>query len=207
MQRTVPVAITMAVGCVMVAKFFFEDVPALHWLGGELEAWATIIAAMAFVLGLVNLLRVNGRVVLARGRDWPYKLALLAALLFVLIAGIAGFHTGRDALFHWMYEYVFTPLSATMFSLLAFFIASAAFRAFRARTWEAGLLLAAGVIVMLGRVPLGNVMTGGMAGDVSVWILNQPGLAGQRAIVIGAALGMTGAGVRILLGIERPYLR
>ncbi len=58
--------------------------------------------------------------------------------------------------FDWIFNHVFVALDATMFSLLAFFIASAAFRAFRARTPEATALLIAGCIMMIGRVPFGE---------------------------------------------------
>jgi len=65
-----------------------------------------------------------------------------------------GFYPGSYV--KWIYQYIYTPLSATMFALLAFFVASASYRAFRIRNFEATLLLVAGVLLMLGRVPLGN---------------------------------------------------
>ena len=64
--------------------------------------------------------------------------------------------TKTDSLFNWMFFQVFTPLSATMFALLAFLVASASYRAFRIRNFEATLLLVAGIIIMIGRVPIGS---------------------------------------------------
>ena len=70
-----------------------------------------------------------------------------------------GPHVNQDgSLFSWMYKKIFTPLSATMFALLAFFVASASYRAFRIRNFEATLLLVAGIILMLGRVPVGELI-------------------------------------------------
>jgi hypothetical protein len=102
-------------------------------------------------------------------------------------------------------------MQSTMFSLLAFFIASAAFRAFRIRTVEAGLLAAAALIVMLGRVPIGNVATQWLPEPVRLlamqeWIMEIPQNAAKRAILIGAALGVMATGLRVILGIERSYL-
>ncbi len=62
----------------------------------------------------------------------------------------------KDSLFNWMFFKVFTPLTATMFALLAFLVASASYRAFRIRNFEATLLLVSGIIIMLGRVPIGS---------------------------------------------------
>lgn len=212
MRRELPIAITILVGLLMVLKFFFESVPWIYAAADEMEKWGMVIGAFAYVLGGLNLLRVNGRVIVRGGGEAPYKAALVAALVAMTAVGLVEFHLpgrrelGEGTIFHWFYRYAFTPLSAAMFALLAFFIASAAFRAFRARNLHATLLLAAGVTVMLGRVPLGNLLTGGIAGEAQRWIMNNPSLAGQRAIIIGAALGMVAAGLRILLGIDRPYL-
>ena len=48
---------------------------------------------------------------------------------------------GSGSMFWWFYEYAFKPLTSTMFAMLAFYVASAAFRAFRAKNFEAILLL------------------------------------------------------------------
>jgi hypothetical protein len=105
----------------------------------------------------------------------------------------------------WLYDHVFVPCDATMFALLAFFIASAAFRAFRARNVEAALLLAAAIVVMVGRVPIGRALSSFMP-QISDWIIDVPNNAGRRAIMIGAALGAIATGLRVILGLERSHL-
>ena len=119
-----------------------------------------------------------------------------------------------------VFEGIYDPLQATMFSLLAFFMASAAYRAFRAKTTEATLLLFAAFLVMLGRVPIGaevgsliDAILPFLPGDGSTWfgdisgyIMTVLNATGQRAIMIGAALGMVAASVRIWIGLESEHL-
>jgi hypothetical protein len=94
-------------------------------------------------------------------------------------------------------------MQSTMFALLAFYVASASYRAFRARSFHAALLLVAGVIVMLGRVPLGEII--GLH-HLSSWILDYPNLAAKRGILMGVGLGMVATAIKIIVGIERTYL-
>jgi hypothetical protein len=109
---------------------------------------------------------------------------------------------------------MFTPLSAAMFSLLGFFVASASYRAFRAKTREATLLLVAAFIILLGRTPMGHYITGWLPDalnwlhipNLSNWILSFPNAAGQRAIMIGIALGIVSTSLKLILGIERTHL-
>lgn len=105
----------------------------------------------------------------------------------------------------WVYNHVFDPCNSTMFALLAFFIASAAFRAFRARNTEAALLLGAAIIIMLGRAPIGRAMSDSLP-LIADWILDVPNNAGRRAIMMGSALGAIATGLRIILGLERSHL-
>ena len=105
----------------------------------------------------------------------------------------------------WFYDHIFFPCNATMFALLAFFIASAAFRAFRARNTEAALLLGAAIIVLLGRAPIGRLIHDSLP-EITNWIIDVPNNAGRRAILIGAALGAIVTGLRVLLGMERQHV-
>jgi hypothetical protein len=147
-----------------------------------------------------------------------------------------GFHVARPGatVFNWLFDYVQVPLDATMFSLLAFFIASAAFRAFRARTVEATLLLLAASIVILGLTPpflylwervfslvpagywedwgrmpvIGPVLAAlpDLPAQAKTWILSVPNMAMRRAILLGIGLGGVAQSFRIIFGIERTYL-
>jgi hypothetical protein len=111
--------------------------------------------------------------------------------------------TGR--VYTWIYDHVFSPCNATMFALLAFFIASAAFRAFRARNVEAGLLLGAAILIMIGRVPIGRALSPAFPA-IAEWIVDIPNNAGRRAIMMGAALGAIATSLRVILGLERSHL-
>jgi hypothetical protein len=98
-----------------------------------------------------------------------------------------------------------------MFSMLAFFVGSASYRAFRARNLHATLLLLSGFLVMGGRVPLLDRISGAFTdtpifSNLANWIMNYPNSAGQRAILIGIALGIMSSSLRVILGIERSHV-
>lgn len=212
MKRELPLFLTAVIGLFMILSFFvphqFVSVPA-----DFLQQCAVIVVAFGYVLGGANVLQVNFDGIYKRQTDWPYKIVLVVSLLVTLFFGIKEGRTWQDtsSVSMWIYNQLYSPMSATMFSLLAFFIASAAFRAFRIRTVEAGLLAAAALIVMLGRVPIGDVMTQWLPeplrlGAVQDWIMNFPQNAAKRAVLIGAAMGVMATGLRVILGIERSYL-
>lgn len=210
MRKTIPLAVTFAVGVFMVGEFFVPHWT-YRWIAAEFLEWGLILAAAAFVLGLVNLVQVNLPKVLRREKDWLYKAVMLVSLAVTLGAGLFKSETGDNIAHHvytWVYDFLFVPLSATMFALLAFFIASAAFRAFRARNIEAALLLGAAIIVMVARVPIGEQLplVGERLPQFMNWIMDVPNTAARRAIFVGAALGAVATGLRVILGIERTHL-
>ncbi len=124
----------------------------------------------------------------------------------VEVAGDPPLLWGRGGrVFVWIYDHVFDPCNSTMFALLAFFVASAAFRAFRARNVEAALLLGAAILVMLGRAPLGGAVSS-VFPDFAQWLIDIPNNAGRRAIMMGAAIGAIATALRVIVGLERSHL-
>lgn len=211
LRRELPLLITLVVGLFMVVGLF---VPERHFTAGrtEFEAWAIIIRAFAVVLGVANIARISTLRISRREAGWIYHIPLLIGLFFMMAIGIMGtwvsvpfFGIVEGTLFNDLYNNVYVPMQGTMFALLAFYIASAAFRAFRVRSFEAGLLALAAVLVMLGRVPIGAVIWDQLPG-VADWIMNVPNNAAKRAILIGAALGAIATGLKVILGLERNYL-
>lgn len=181
----------------------------------ELLNWGRIVAAFALVLGVQSLLRTHTEKIQRQRHDWPYSVVAIGSFVLMVVIGIFfGYERGTG--FDWVFRHVQVPLDATMFSLLAFFIASAAFRTFRARSTEATLLLIAAIVVMLGRVPETLIVVFGQSGvgewlhatmpDVSEWIMNFPTVAAKRGIIFGVALGSIATALRIILGIERSHL-
>ncbi|MGC9365473.1 MAG: hypothetical protein ACP5FK_00310 [bacterium] len=203
MKRMIPLFITFASGFLIIMSFFIPHYP-VGELTNIMKEWYMVVAVFAMILGILNLFKVNAHKLIKLKPGWWYALILISALIFMIIAGwIGGMEEG--SWFDFLFKFVYTPLNATMFSLLAFFVASASFRAFRARNIDAGLLLIAAILVMLGRVPLGNLISSYLP-VIQSWIMEYPNTAGQRAIMIGAALGVIATSLRIIIGIERSYL-
>jgi len=212
MKRELPLLMTAVIGIFMILSFFVPH----HLVGvpaDYLQQCAVIVVAFGYVLGGANALRVNLEGIARRQPEWPYKLVLVVSLIATVVVGLADGRRwqepGTASMF--LYNQMYSPMQGTMFSLLAFFIASAAFRAFRIRTVEAGLLAAAALIVMLGRVPVGDALTSWLPESVRMsavqeWIMNVPQNAAKRAILMGAAMGVMATGLRVILGIERSYL-
>lgn len=210
MRTQFPLAITFVTGFLIIVGFFIPHEP----IGGiqtSFLQWYGIIAGFTMVVGLFSLARGHTRKIIKLAPGFGYSITLMIAMLSTLIAGFYSIIRYGDPFkpgvpFVWYYWHIFVPLSATMFSLLAFFIASAAYRAFRARTFAATLLLIAGALVMIGRVPVGDILWSKFP-VIAEWIMEIPQMSAKRGILIGVALGMVVTSLRILLGIERTYLK
>ncbi|MCP4583057.1 MAG: hypothetical protein GY839_15720 [candidate division Zixibacteria bacterium] len=217
MKTTLPVIIAFLSGFVMIVAFFFNpEASSIGMLEPEVLSWVTIVGGFTLLLGVVSIVRVNYSAVKRKNDGWGYKLATLISVFAMAIPAMIPvswspvFGTGTGSIYDWLFNYLDAPMMSTMFAMLAFYIASAAFRAFRARTTEATLLLVTAVLVMLWRVPMGEAFLRNIHASIpdliNTYVMNGANMAVQRGIIIGAALGAAAMSLRIMLGIERTYM-
>ncbi|MBN1233130.1 MAG: hypothetical protein JXA60_07250 [Candidatus Coatesbacteria bacterium] len=216
MKTTIPLIIVL-VGGIIGIIFQFIPHEFVQTINDEILNYFRVLSFFALPLGIVSILMVHTGKIRRKAQHWQYSIILILTIFFMIVTGFV-FGTDRfdprlanygwNTIFMFMFQQVQIPIESTMFSLLAFYISTAAYRAFRARSKEATILLVASLIVMLGQVSVGQMIP--IIGDyipvISNWIMSNPNMAAKRGILLGVALGMLGTSLKIILGIERAYL-
>jgi hypothetical protein len=197
-------------GLVVLLGYLFPGRLLIQYQGRVVEwrdvlvEWAVIVAAFAFLLGIFNILRVHGGRIGHRRQGWPYSLVLLLVMVVAWIppllpVGIPGQETLDRAVF----DYVISPVGASLGALVVFTLALAAFRLLRVRRGAGAVLFLLTVaVVLLGSVPFIGLEW--LAG-IRDWIINVPGMAGMRGLLLGVALGTVITALRVLVVSERPH--
>jgi hypothetical protein len=217
-RATIPLLLVFALGLLAFALQFIPH-PDSARIQEEINSWFKIIGGFGLFIGAYSLLHMHVTRIRRKLQGWGYSVFVFLGAAGMLVAGLYNEGTGPlqdittgQTWYDWGYEYILIPSSATIFSILAFFMASAAFRTFRARNLAAALLLTAAVIVMFGRVPVSEWVSLKLFGNKDVFgtatdlIMEGPNLAAKRGILLGISLGVISQSLRILLGIERSYL-
>lgn len=201
MRKEIPLIITflMAMLAFIPSVFQITEFDVRGWVDDKFIAMECVMLLM----GAINLTRIHASNIRRRRNYWMASVVLLVALYGYIFLGI--YETTQGEHFDWIYMNILEPINTTMFALIAFYIASAAYRAFRVRSAEATVLLVAGIIVMLARAPIGEAIWSQFP-VIGSWIMDIPNTAAMRAIGLGASLGGYATLIRVLLGLERSHL-
>ncbi len=187
-----------------MAVQYFLTAPVANAAYRAILGWIQIVFAVALVAGVISVVRLHLKQLGRRRNQRVYSATLLGGAALMTILGFAG-GVEQGSPFLWIFEHWQAPMQSTVFSLLAFYVASAAYRGFRARSAESAALVVAALIVLLGRVPIGEWLLPFLPSSAD-WILNVPALAAKRAVLIGIGLGMVATSLKVIAGIERSYL-
>lgn len=200
-RRWIPVVVASVTALLVLLGYLFPTIPVLaHWRGSLVE-WAVIVAAFAFALGLFNILRVHGGRVFRRGQRGGHSLVLLIA---ALVAWVPPVLYGPSSLpSQRLLEYAIGPVGASLAALIVFALALAAFRLLRTRRGVGALFFVLiAVLALLGSAPLAGLE---WMAEIRAWIVNVPGTAGMRGLLLGVALGTVMTALRVVLGTDRPH--
>jgi len=196
-------------------KIFFWRNPLSDYLA-PVGDFLLVISQFAIGVGILNLLKHHLQQVGQKKPGWMFSIALLLSFLVMLVVGFWNYYKPNGwstPVFDILFNRLYMPLGSTVFSLLAFYLVTAAYRAFKIKTVEAGMLVLSACLVMLGQVPVGIWLTSWLpdTGTLSflrmehivAWLLHIANTAGVRALMLGASIGAIAMALRVWLGIER----
>ncbi len=227
-RRGIIAFFTFLAGLYYVAEFFW---PASHGSNpltpyqDSVANVSNVVSAFAIGVGVISLLQLHTRAVARQRPGWGNSIVLIVMFLLMLVFGLLndyaphlhvfGTSVTSTDVFKFLFQGGLTNLGAATFSMIAFYIASAAYRAFRIRSMEATLLMAAALIVMLGAVFFGTVLTNWIPKapdnpwsnfrieNVAQWLLMQVNAPAQRGILFGLTVGLLATSLRLWLSLER----
>jgi len=240
-RRAIIVTVTFLAGLFFAAEFFLpvdSGEPPSNFLTPAIQPAQNvlqIIGALALGLGTFGLVRLHLRNAVQKRAQWGYSIVLLVS--FVVMATLSILNTLAEKeivergpvlnrAFSILFDYTLVQLDAAMFSLIAFYIFSAAYRAFRIRSIEASILMFTAMLVMIGVVPLGAFISYTLLGlpeagapeganfltqlehsiglpKIANWVLTQLNAPAQRAIEFGVGIGGLAMAIRLWLSLER----
>lgn len=203
MRSPTAAVIAIATSLLVLISYFVPAGPVLAMRSLLLD-WAVILAAVAGVIAILNMVGVHFRRVHDNQPLAPYSLIVVVTFVITLLAGL--FFSPSDPQFRQVVTAIQVPVEASLLAVVSISLAYAALRFFQNRkglmavTFAISavvfLLLASGILAGLAQVPvLGTLLA----------VLNRLPMAGARGILLGVAIGSLIAGLRIAIGAHRPY--
>jgi hypothetical protein len=200
-MRVVTAVIAIATGTLILLGYFFEAFAGIQTL---LLSWAFILAGVAALVGIFNLISVHTDKIRRGEKGSVYSALLLIGLVGTLLFGMI--LTPQHPVMQVLLNGVILPVEAALMALLAVSLLYAAIRLLRRRPDMMGIVfLLTAVILFLGSatLPFGDMPVFGTL--IHPWVTQIWALGGARGILIGVALGTLSTGLRVLFGVDRPY--
>jgi hypothetical protein len=200
-MRILTAVIAIATGVLILLGYFIESFADIQTL---LLNWAIILAGVAAIVGILNLLSVHTDKIRRREQGSVYSALLVIGMVATLLFGMI--LRPQHAIMQVVLNGIILPAEAALMGLLTVSLLYAAIRMLRRRADVMGIVfLLTAVILFLGSatLPFGDMPLFGTL--IRPWVSQIWALGGARGILIGVALGTLTTGLRVLFGADRPY--
>jgi hypothetical protein len=230
MRKKALIWVTFIGGLFYFSIFFLPEQSGLRSLVSPTSKIEQVVFSLIIGLGVLNLLRAHFNRITLRRPGYYNSIVLSLGLFLMAFAEIFLYYSRKTPIapgdqfpsstFTTIFEMqrilfksIFMGLNSTIFALLAFYMASAAYRAFRIKSMEAGIMMVVAVLVMLGQISFGaGVITSGIPADswfanfrletIRGWIMDYWNTAAYRGIMFGIFIGSLAMTMRIWLSLE-----
>jgi len=200
-MRIVSAAIAISIGLLVLAGYF---IPALGGIQAELLNWAILLAGAAALMGIFNLMAVHSEKIRRGAASSVYSAMLLISLLATFAAALIlkPSHPAMQVLV----SGVIVPVEATLMAIISASLLAAAIHLLRKRADVMSIVfLVTAVLILAGSLSLPSGQIPVLGDTLRPWMTKVLSLGGARGILIGVALGSLTTGLRVLLGLDRPY--
>lgn len=201
----VSTAIAISAGLIVLLGYFIK-IDLILSLRNIILQWAIILAAIALIIGVVNLISVHSQKMSTGESDFLNSGILLFS--FVVTILLVGFYGPTSPVSMWIFNNIQVPIESSLMALLAVVLIYASISLLRRKLNLFSLVfVGTSLLILIGSVPILGIEVPGLYGQDGVrsLISNIPAVAGARGILLGVALGTVATGLRILIGSDRPY--
>ncbi|MHB8134075.1 MAG: hypothetical protein ACYDH1_07600 [Anaerolineaceae bacterium] len=203
-MKTIPALVVAVLSGFIVLIGLFFPIPILINLKSDLLNLSITVGAFALIIAIINLISVHWSNIFSNPQKSLYSSILIIGFLCVFFTGIV---LGPDnSFFIDLSSTVIFSVETSMFALLCFSLAIACFKLFTKRKNGLAIIFAISTIIFL------FILSGILANDSGnpiikpiLSVFNELPIAGARGILLGVSIGAIVTGIRVLIGIERPY--
>jgi len=162
--------------------------------------WLILLAGVALLIGTLNVAAMHLWRIQTGQRDWMLSLVLLAVLIAVFVAGVVSPAGANGPLLDWVFSALVAPGQASLFALLVFFMAAAAYQFLRVDRPGGAWMLAGALLVLVAQWPLAAQWLPPAYVAAIFWLLDGPVMAALRGLLLGSGIALLVIGLRLLAG-------
>ncbi len=204
MKTPLTTLVAIICGCIVLLAYFIPFEP-VRGISDLIINWAVSLAGVAMLVAIFSLIMSHWQKVRQKKAADRYSILVIFGFALTFLIGLV-FGGPGTADYRNVVTFIIVPIEAGLLGALAIGLVAAGFRLYRAnRGW---MTIVFGISAILFVLLNSGVFTTGL--DIplvknALGVLQRLPDAGGRGILIGLALGAITAGVRIILGVDKPY--
>jgi hypothetical protein len=204
MKTPLTTLVAIISGLIVLLAYFIPFEPVQN-VSNLIVNWAVTLAGVAMLVAIVSLISSHWQKIRQRKPAERYSILVIFGFSLTFLIGVVFGGPGNGG-YQNIVTYILMPVEAGLLGALAVGLVVAGFRLYRAnRGW---MTIVFGISTLLFVLLNSGVFTTGL--DIplvknALGVLQRLPDAGGRGIIIGLALGTITAGVRIILGVDKPY--